>query len=157
MSDQLDPFTPRDPFRFKPEGDVLAHRLPRKKSKLLEHYRTVRSRATHRAVAHQHRAEGWRFQPRYHAHERGFAAAGRSDDSDELLVLDFETDFFEHSDSAIAALKKLTHIIETDSAHTRPHRRESQRSAARKATSMQSPTTPITSIADMTMSGARLL
>ena len=93
-------------------GDVLQHRVVREQVEVLEYQAEARFRLREHGLSAVHRAgtavgchgkiavgqaaavKG--FQQRHAAQERGFAAAGRADDGDDLTLLHRQGDIFEH-------------------------------------------------------------
>ena len=93
-------------------GDVLQHRVVREQVEVLEHqaearfglrehglaavHRTGAAVGCHGKVAVGQAAAVKGFQQRHAAQKRGFAAAGRADDGDDLALLHRQGDIFEH-------------------------------------------------------------
>src|SRR5678815_4002359 len=75
---------------FQAEPDVVSHGFPWKQRELLEHHRTVGPWTADRSATHVHGAVRRKIEAGRHAHQRGLAATGRTDDCHELLLADLE-------------------------------------------------------------------
>jgi len=75
-----------------PDDRVGEHRAPRQKIVALEHEAAVAAWAAHGAPVERHLARACRFKTRDDAQKRRLAAAGRTDERDELAALDRKVD-----------------------------------------------------------------
>ena len=85
------------------EGDVVVDRFVRIERVALEHHRDValvRRQRVDDLVVEPQFALGDVLQPRDHVQRRGFAAAGRAEQDDELLVADLELEIVDGNDVA---------------------------------------------------------
>src|SRR5262249_10747772 len=80
---------PRD---LAPDDRVSEHRAPRQKIVVLEHEAAVAARTAHGASVERHLARAGRLETRDDAQKRGFTAARRADDRNELAAFDREVD-----------------------------------------------------------------
>src|SRR5262249_29974007 len=98
------------------EGEVVAHAHMRIERVVLEHHGDVailRLQMVHHPVADGDGAAADVLQPGNHAQRGRLAAAGRSDQHDELAVLDREVEVRHGDDVAVA----LAHIAEDEASH----------------------------------------
>ncbi len=82
--------------------NVLAHRHPRHQRIILEHHTAIRPRSVDRLAIDQHFTCIGLLQTRDQRDQRGLAAAGETDDRDELAFVDAQVDVVEH-DAALRA------------------------------------------------------
>ena len=82
-------------------GDILEHGLPGKQAEVLEHHGDAGDRLGHAFGADPDLAGIVRQQAVDAPQERGLAAAGRSDDRDDLALTDVEIDVAEDFERAV--------------------------------------------------------
>ena len=88
---------------FQTERHVVKHRHMRIQSVVLEHHRDIavlRSDVVYELVADEELALGDLLKSRDHTKGGGFTATGRSDENDELLVLNFKAEVGYGGDAA---------------------------------------------------------
>ncbi len=117
LRDARDDLGPRRAAHLQPEGDVLAHVHVRIQGVVLEHHRDVAVLRRHVGdvlVADDHRSVRDLFQAADAAQERRLSAAGRTDEDNELTVVDRHVDAV-HSPNAIR--ERLHDVSKRDAAH----------------------------------------
>ena len=108
-------------LKLEAERHVLEHAHVRVERVVLEHHRDVallRRHVVDDTVTDADRALGYRFEPGDHPKRGGLATARRSDQDDELLVVDVEVERL-HCDGAVRI--HLPDIVENDLCQHIPH------------------------------------
>ncbi len=91
---------------------VLIGREPRQQAMVLEHDRAIRPRLVDLTILQQHAARRCQDQAGNDVEQRGFSAAGMSDDGDEFAMLDGERDIGEHVGALASAPVDLGDVID---------------------------------------------
>ena len=86
------------------ECNILFHREPREKRRILEHNAALRRGRFHFRAVYRNTAERRRDEPRHKPEDRGLTAAGRPDEGDELPAF--------HRNAHI--LQRMGHLIAFD-------------------------------------------
>ena len=109
-----------DLAQLQAERHVVEHGHMRVQSIVLEHHRDVsvlRGNVVHALVFDEQLSVGNLFQTRDHTQRRRFAAAGRSDEDDELFVLDLQTEIGNCRNSARIS---LVNVLQKYACHYKP-------------------------------------
>src|SRR5262245_66542777 len=80
------------------ESNIVLNGQPRKQSSLLKDHTTIRPRSFDRLAVHEDLSGGWRLETGNQVQQRGFAAAARTDQRNDLPVLHRQTDIIQRND-----------------------------------------------------------
>src|ERR1700733_9908441 len=104
----------RDPAHLKPEQHIVEHGAPRKQQVLLHHVADLPAQARHRLSAIDEFAGIRLDQTRDDVEDRGFAAAARPDNTDEIALINVETQAVEHPDFRTFAGESFMDIADAE-------------------------------------------
>src|SRR5258708_10493075 len=93
---------PRRPARGDGEGDVAQHRQRGQQGVALEDDGAVEARAIDLAIVDDHRALARAVEAGQHVQDRRLAAAGMTDQADELAAIDAEPEILEYRRASLA-------------------------------------------------------
>ena len=85
-------FSRRHFLQFEAEFDIVLHGAPRQQPELLKHHGAIGAGAADRPAVHEHLAGIRLGQAQQHVEEGALAAAGRTDDRQELAFLDLDVE-----------------------------------------------------------------
>ena len=123
------------------ERDVLAHGQPWEQRVGLKHHAAIRARARHLAPVEHDAAAGRPVEAGDDAQQRGFSAAGRAEDGDEVVVADVEVGRLQRPRRRMAVARRegARDLIDLQRGHASFH----GNSQALKALNRKSETRPI--------------
>jgi hypothetical protein len=104
----------RHALDFQAEGDVLFHRHPRKQRVFLEHHAALRTGAGHQLAVGGDGAGRRQRKAGDGIQQRRLAAAGRTEQADELALRDVEVDVLQCYDIAFGGLEDLVDVTDLD-------------------------------------------
>src|SRR5678815_4215137 len=91
----------------EPEHQVLAHREPRKNRPVLRDENALRVRLRARHAVDDDRAGVGSHEAGNHVHQRGLAAARRTDDRDGLTLAHIEGDVLDDEEATLVGVEAL--------------------------------------------------
>src|SRR5690606_31035508 len=99
------------------EFDVLVGREPGQEAVILEHHRTLGTRFTDLLAVEDHTTARRLYQARDDVEHRRLAAAGVTDERDELTLLELEIDTLQRHEVAAGCRELLVHLTDFEN-HT---------------------------------------
>src|SRR5262249_21048240 len=124
----------RQSLRLRTEHHVLHDRQPRKQRRLLEYDGAARRWRQDFLAGDTNAAAGRMVESGHHVEERGLAAAGRTQDGDELALGHGEADVFQREHAPLAFRELLRYAIDLDHACASSVRQRSTRRLAQTMT-----------------------
>ena len=130
-----------NPALAQTEGDVFAHGQPREQRVGLKHHAAIRTRSGDLVPVEDDAAAGRPVKPGDDAEQRGFSAAGRAEDGDEVIVADAQISGFQRPRRRMARPRRegARDLIDRKLGHASFH----GNSQALKALNRKSDTSPI--------------
>src|SRR5215813_7885755 len=103
-----------NPALAQAKRDVFAHGQPWEQRVRLKHHASIRARSRHLKTVPDDAATRRPIEPSDDAQQRGFSAARRAEDGDEVVIADAEVGWFQSSRRRIAlsSRKGAGHLID---------------------------------------------
>ncbi len=116
LDDRIDPVPLRlqDALRLQPERDIVPDRAPGKQRRILEHDDARRMRTGDAGIVFPQRPGARLLQPRDQPQQGRLAAAGRTEQRDELAGRDREADIVEHRQGRTVDIEGVANALDIE-------------------------------------------